>query len=164
MNKKILGLSLLIILIIILLISLQNKKITNLSMTSIAGKKINIQELKGKVILINFWATDCPGCINEMPALINTYNKYKKNNFEVIAVSMFYDPPSRVISYTEKNNLPFPVVVDFDKKIMSSFGGVKLTPTSILIDKKGKIINTIIGEINFLKFTKLLEHQLKLPI
>ena len=48
---------------------------------------------------------------------INTYNKYKSQNFELIAVSMFYDPPSHVLSYSKKNNLPFPVVLDIEKKI-----------------------------------------------
>jgi peroxiredoxin len=73
---------------------------------------------------------------------------------------MFYDPPSRVISFAKKNNLPFPVALDMDKKIASQFNNIKLTPTSILIDHKGKIINTIIGEINFLEFNPLLEKVL----
>ena len=130
-------------------------------MISISGEKISTQELLGKVYLINFWATDCPGCINEMPGLIDTYNNYKKQNFEVIAVAMFYDPPNRVLSFVEKENLPFPVVLDIEKKIMNNFKGIKLTPTSILIDHKGKIINTIIGEINFPEFNQSLEILLK---
>jgi peroxiredoxin len=99
-----------------------------------------------------------------MPELINTYNKYKKDNFEVIAVSMFYDPPSRVISYAKNNKLPFPVILDFDKSIKNAFNNIKLTPTSILIDRNGRLINTIIGEINFTTFNKLLEEELKKAI
>jgi len=96
-----------------------------------------------------------------MPELINTYNNYKKQNFEVIAVAMFYDPPNRVLNFVKAEKLPFPVVLDIDKKIMNNFKDIKLTPTSILIDHNGKIINTIIGEIDFLKFNKNLEGLLK---
>ena len=133
-------------------------------MITIKGKTIATQELRGKVVLFNFWATDCPGCIKEMPELINTYNKYKNNNFEVLAVSMYYDPPSRVITYAKNNQLPFPVILDFDKTIKNAFKNIKLTPTSILIDRNGKIINTIVGEINFNTFNKALEEELKKTI
>lgn len=160
MRKKIAIACLFILLISVTLLSLQKTPVAALDIETITGDRITTQDLLGKVFLINFWATDCPGCINEMPGLIETYNKYKKQNFEVIAVSMFYDPPSRVISFAKKNNLPFPVALDMDKKIASQFNNIKLTPTSILIDHKGKIINTIIGEINFLEFNPLLEKVL----
>lgn len=161
MNKKIIFSALLIFLTSLYLISFQKETINNLNMTSIQGEKITSNDLLGKVVLINFWATDCPSCIAEMPDLIETYNKYKKQNFELIAVSMFYDPPSRVLSFSKNNKLPFSVVLDIDKKIASQFNGVTLTPTSFLIDHEGKIINKIIGEINFDEFTNILEKALK---
>tara|TARA_B100001559_G_scaffold62951_1_gene50671 strand:+ start:762 stop:1265 length:504 start_codon:yes stop_codon:yes gene_type:complete len=161
MNKKIILSSLVIFLTSLYLISFQKETISNLNMTSIQGKKITSNDLLGKVVLVNFWATDCPSCIAEMPDLIKTYNKYKKQNFELIAVSMFYDPPSRVLSFSKNNKLPFSVVLDLDKKIASQFNEVTLTPTSFLIDHEGKIINKIIGEINFDEFNGLLEKALK---
>jgi peroxiredoxin len=138
--------------------------VDNLDMMTISGEKITSKDLLGKVVLINFWATDCPGCIAEMPELINTYNKYKNQNFELIAVSMFYDPPSHVLSFSKNNNLPFPVVLDIEKKIAAQFNNVTLTPTSFLIDHKGKIINQIIGEINFDEFDLLLQKAIKKSI
>ena len=161
MNKKIIFSALLIFLTSLYLISFQKETINNLNMTSIQGEKITSNDLLGKVVLINFWATDCPSCIAEMPDLIETYNKYKKQNFELIAVSMFYDPPSRVLSFSKNNKLPFSVVLDLDKKIASQFNEVTLTPTSFLINHEGKIINKIIGEINFDEFNNLLEKALK---
>ncbi len=74
-------------------ISLQTTPIKNLKMITIDGKEITSQHLNGKITLINFWATDCPGCINEMPGLIETYKQYKNKGLEVIAVAMYYDPP-----------------------------------------------------------------------
>ena len=146
------------------LISFQKDIVDNLDMTTISGEKITSKNLLGKVVLINFWATDCPGCIAEMPGLIKTYNKYKNQNFEVIAVSMFYDPPSHVLNFSKNNNLPFPVVLDIEKKISAQFNNVTLTPTSFLINHEGKIINRIIGEINFDEFDSLLQKAIKKSI
>jgi len=163
-NKNIIISCLVILLTSLILLSFQKDTINSLNMTTINGKTITSKDLLGKVVLINFWATDCPGCIAEMPGLINTYNKYKNQNFEVIAVSMFYDPPSRVLSFSKNNNLPFPVVLDIKKKIVSQFKNVTLTPTSFLIDPQGKIINRIIGEINFDEFDLLLQKTIKKSI
>ena len=129
-------------------------------MITIDGTEITSEHLNGKLTLINFWATDCPGCINEMPALIQTYKQYKNKGLEVIAVAMYYDPPSRVISYAKNNELPFPVVLDSNKEIMNKFNNIKLTPTSVIHDQNGYIINTIIGEINFKDFNETLDKLL----
>ena len=164
MTKKITIYLLITIVITATVLSFKKNTVADLTMITIKGKTIATQELRGKVVLFNFWATDCPGCIKEMPELINTYNKYKNNNFEVLAVSMYHDPPSRVITYAKNNQLPFPVILDFDKTIKNAFKNIKLTPTSILIDRNGKIINTIVGEINFNTFNKALEEELKKTI
>ena len=163
-KKNIIISCLLILLTSLVLISFQKDTVDNLDMMTISGEKITSKDLLGKVVLINFWATDCPGCIAEMPELINTYNKYKNQNFELIAVSMFYDPPSHVLSFSKNNNLPFPVVLDIEKKIAAQFSNVTLTPTSFLINHQGKIINRIIGEINFDEFDSLLQKTIKKSI
>jgi peroxiredoxin len=151
-----------IVLVIILIgLSFNKKTLPPLNMITIEGQPITNQDLHGKVVLINFWATDCPGCINEMPELINTYNDFKQHGFEVLAVSMFYDPPSRVMSFSKNYPLPFPVIMDIKKDIIKNFEDVKLTPTSILINHKGEIINTIIGEIEFDSFRQSLKNLLK---
>ncbi|MDG1693220.1 MAG: TlpA disulfide reductase family protein [Methylophilaceae bacterium] len=153
-KNKIISVLLISFVAVLLFLSLQTTSIKNLDLTTISGEKITSQQLLGKITLINFWATDCPGCINEMPGLIETYNQYKDQGLEVIAVAMYYDPPSRVISFTKNNNLPFHVLIDNNKEIISKFNNVKLTPTSIVLDKNGNVINTIIGEINFNDFNK----------
>lgn len=159
-NNKILSIFLILFVGIILFISLQTSPIKNLKMITIDGTEITSEHLNGKLTLINFWATDCPGCINEMPALIQTYKQYKNKGLEVIAVAMYYDPPSRVISYAKNNELPFPVVLDSNKEIMNKFNNIKLTPTSVILDQNGYIINTIIGEINFKDFNETLDKLL----
>jgi peroxiredoxin len=160
-KNKIISIFLIAFVAVLLFLSLQTNSVKNLNLITISGEKITSQQLLGKITLINFWATDCPGCINEMPGLIETYNQYKDQGLEVIAVAMYYDPPSRVISFTKNNNLPFPVVLDTNKEIINKFNNVKLTPTSIILDKNGYVINTIIGEIDFNEFNKNLINLLK---
>ena len=147
--------------ITLIFMSTQKKLVPQIDMLTISGETISTKDLKGSVYLVNFWATDCPGCIEEMPGLIDTFNKYKNKNFTVIAVSMFYDPPSRVLSYTKKNKLPFPVTLDLDKNIMNSFDDIKLTPTSVLINKKGQVVNTIIGVLDFKDLHEKIDLMLK---
>ena len=161
MLKKFSVIVFILISIMLIFMSTQKKLVPQIDMLTISGETISTKDLIGSVYLVNFWATDCPGCIEEMPDLIDTFNKYKDNNFTIIAVSMFYDPPSRVLSYTEKNKLPFPVTLDLDKNIMNSFDNIKLTPTSVLIDKKGRVINTIIGVLDFQELHEKIDQMLK---
>ena len=161
MLKKFSIIVFILISITLIFMSTQKKLVPQIDMLTISGETISTEDLRGNVYLVNFWATDCPGCIEEMPGLIDTFNKYKNNNFTVIAVSMFYDPPSRVLSYAEKNKLPFPVTLDLDKNIMNSFDGIKLTPTSVLINKKGQVVNTIIGVLDFKELHEKIDLMLK---
>ena len=161
MLKKFSIIVFILISITLIFMSTQKKLVPQIDMITISGETISTKDLKGSVYLVNFWATDCPGCIEEMPGLIDTFNKYKNKNFTVIAVSMFYDPPSRVLSYTEKNKLPFPVTLDLDKNIMNSFDDIKLTPTTVLINKKGQVVNTIIGVLDFKDLHEKIDLMLK---
>ncbi len=143
-----------------LLFSLGDKsKAPDVMFTTIEGQKISLHDLKGKTVLVNFWATDCPGCIKEMPQLIETYNQYRDKNFEVIAVAMPYDPPSQVLNYTKKNALPFPVMHDGLSEISSRFEDVRLTPTAFIIDTKGNIVRKVIGELDFASLHAYLDGQ-----
>ena len=124
-------------------------KAPTLKVFSTKGEAMMIYDKNYKFTIINFWATDCPGCIKEMPQLADTYNKYKKQGIQIIAVSMFYDPPNQVLNFAKQNNIPFPIVIDSDNKIAQQFENIRLTPTSILINQKGQIIDQIVGEIDF---------------
>jgi peroxiredoxin len=129
------------------------------SFTTIEGKQIALSDLKGHAVLVNFWATSCPGCIIEMPKLVQSYKQYQAKGFEVIAVAMAYDPPNHVVNYAKKNGLPFPVAFDTDGALATAFD-VQVTPTSIIIDQHGKIVQRIIGEIDFTTLHALLDEKL----
>jgi len=130
------------------------------SFTSLQGQPIALASLRGKVVLVNFWATTCPGCVKEMPALIETYQQYKNKGFEVVAVAMSYDPPSYVMKFTQDRQLPFPVALDVNGEHARAFGNVQLTPTSFLIGRDGAIVEQKIGEINFVKLKALIDKEL----
>ena len=128
--------------------------------TTLSGQEISMQDLRGKIVLVNFWATTCPGCIQEMPELIDTYNRYRERGFEVVAVAMAYDPPSQVANYTRKNNLPFPVALDLQGDIAAAFNDVKLTPTSYVVVQQGRIVRNVVGVLDFKALHSMLDEQL----
>lgn len=127
---------------------------------SLQGEKITTASLRGKVVLVNFWATDCVTCVKEMPEITATYNKYRDKGFETIAVAMRHDPPNYVLNYVEKNKLPFKVALDPVGDLAKAFGEVKLTPTTFVIDRQGKVVTRILGEPDFAKLHALLEEKL----
>lgn len=128
--------------------------------TTLDGKPIVLSELRGKVVLVNFWATSCPGCIKEMPGLIQTYNQYKDKGFEIVAVAMSYDPPNYVANFVQTRRLPFPVALDVNGEHARAFGNVQLTPTSFIIGKDGDILEQKLGELDFVKLKALLDKEL----
>ncbi len=162
MTKRSLWLLLVLVtLLVLFFLSLAtNKKVPEIAVNSITGEAIKLYQVKNNFTIINFWATDCPGCIKEMPGLTNVYNQLKGQGLQIIAVSMSYDPPNQVLNFTQKNKIPFPVVLDVDGQIARSFEDIRLTPTSILIDKNGKIIDKVIGELDFNKLNALLKKHL----
>jgi len=127
---------------------------------SLKGERLTTESLRGKVVLVNFWATDCPVCVKEMPDMVKTYNQYHARGLEYIAVAMKYDPPNYVIDYAGKNALPFTVALDPQGELAKAFGDVRLTPTTFVIDKRGKIVSRIVGEPDFPKLHELLEEKL----
>ncbi len=159
--KKILLPLVVIALLIFLFYKLNDKPAApNVTFTTIEGKKISMADLKGKVVLVNFWATDCPGCIKEMPDLVNAYNNYHEKGLEMIAVAMPYDPPAQVLNYATQKKLPFPVMHDGLGEMVNAFGGVNLTPTTFIYNKQGERLQRTIGELDFVKFDQLIKKEL----
>jgi len=125
------------------------------------GDSVTTAGLRGKVVLVNFWATSCVTCVREMPRIVETYNKYRASGFETIAVAMSYDPPNYVLNYAEKNALPFRVALDPTGELAKRFGDIRVTPTTFIIDKRGKVVKQYLGEPDFAQLHALLEAKLK---
>ena len=130
---------------------------------TLSDGQITTAQLKGKVTLVNFWATSCVTCVAEMPKIVETHQKYQAQGYETIAVAMSYDPPNYVSKFVESRKLPFKVSLDLDGAIAGAFSGVRLTPTTFVIDKKGRIIKQYLGEPKFAELHALIEAALKEP-
>jgi peroxiredoxin len=128
--------------------------------TLLDGKQSTTDQQRGKVLLVNFWATSCTTCVHEMPQIVATHEKFKARGFDTLAVAMSYDPPAYVINFAETRKLPFGVAIDNTGAIAKSFGQVQLTPTSVLINKRGEIVKRYVGEPDFVALHQLVEKLL----
>ena len=128
--------------------------------TLLDGTRASTEQFRGRVVLVNFWATSCTTCVREMPQIVATHEKYKAAGYDTLAVSMSYDPPALVVQFAESRQLPFSVAIDNTGAIARSFGEVQLTPTTVLIDKRGDIVKRYVGEPDFAELHKLVERLL----
>jgi peroxiredoxin len=125
------------------------------------GSQLQTRDLRGRVTLVNFWATSCTTCVAEMPHMVETYEKYKGKGYGMVAVAMAYDPPSYVVNFAQTRKLPFDVAIDNTGTIAQSWGEVALTPTSYLVDKRGEIVKRYVGQPDFAELHRLIEKLLQ---
>ncbi len=124
------------------------------------GSQQSTSDWRGKVVLVNFWATSCTTCVAEMPKIIATYDKYHPQGYDTVAVAMSYDPPSYVVNYAQTRKLPFKVAFDNTGEAAQAWGDVRLTPTSYLLNKRGEIVKRYVGEPDFAELHRLIEELL----
>jgi peroxiredoxin len=124
------------------------RKLPDVTFNTLTGKQISSAELKGHPALITFWATDCPGCIAEIPHLIELYNELSGKGLKMVSIAMHYDPPDRVLAMTKAKKLPYPVALDPMGKLSTAFYNVQLTPTNFLIAPDGTVALQKIGEMD----------------
>ncbi|RZS54965.1 TlpA disulfide reductase family protein [Sphaerotilus mobilis] len=104
------------------------------------GTPAQLADLSGQVVLVNFWATTCVICRQEMPALVALHRRHERQGYRTLSVAMQYDPPAAVVNYLADRPLPFEVTLDNTGAIARAFGGIVGTPTSLLIDRAGRIV------------------------
>ncbi len=133
----------------------------DVTFTTLTNQKIALKDLRGKPVLVTFWATDCPACIKEIPDLINLYNQYHASGLEMVAVTMYYDPPSHVVEMAKIKQLPYPVALDLTSELSRAFGGILFTPSTFLIAPDGSVIKNEIGIFDLANMKTTLEALLK---
>ena len=124
------------------------------------GSSQTTADLRGKVTLVNFWATSCTTCVAEMPEIIATHQKFNSRGFDTIAVAMSYDPPSYVVNFAETRKLPFKVAIDNTGNVAKAWGDVRLTPSTFIVNKRGEIVKTYVGAPDFAALHVLIEKLL----
>lgn len=137
------------------------QRVPDLTLEIIDGRKLNLTQLKGRPVLVTFWATSCPGCIKEMPHLIDLYKALNPRGLEIIGIAMPYDRPDHVLEMVRQKQLPYPIALDLQGTAMHAFDEVKLTPTSFLIDPQGRIVMHKIGEMDMAKLQQQIENYLQ---
>jgi peroxiredoxin len=130
---------------------------------TLSGKSFATSDLRGKVVLVNFWATSCVVCVKEMPRMVETYKKYAPRGYEMVAVAMSYDHPNQVAEFARSRGLPFQVALDSDGAIAKSFGNIRVTPTTFVLDKRGRVLKQYLGEPDWAEFHGLLDKALGDP-
>jgi len=124
------------------------KQAPALELTTLEGKHLSLEQLRGKPVLVTFWATTCPGCVKEMPHLVELHNSLAPRGLAIVALAMSYDPEEQVREMVKLKQLPYAVALDKDGSAARAFGEVKLTPTSFLIDPNGRIVQQKLGELD----------------
>ena len=119
-----------------------------ITLLTIDGEELSLASLRGKPLLLTFWATSCPSCIAEMPDLARLQREYGARGLTIIGVAMPYDPPDQVVAFARDRALPFAIALDLDARLTQDFGRVQLTPTNILIDKDWRIRSRSTGRLD----------------
>ncbi|HEX4003437.1 MAG TPA: TlpA disulfide reductase family protein [Candidatus Acidoferrales bacterium] len=140
----------------------------DVSFKDLQGNLVPLSSYKGKVVLLNFWATWCEPCRGEIPLLINFQNQYSSKGFTMLGASMDDDPMKVVPEFVKttqfnvggkEETMDYPIVLGSDD-IAAKFGGLLGMPTSFLISRDGKIVKKYMGALNEEQFTKDLQSQL----
>jgi peroxiredoxin len=121
-----------------------NKKAPDFSLKDLKGKEVEIKQFKGNVIFLNFWATWCGPCKEEMPGMEFLHRQFKEKNFLLLTISVDYEGIKPVQEFINKHQYTFPVLLDPQGETLDLFE-VKGIPTTFLIDKKGKMVWKAIG-------------------
>jgi thiol-disulfide isomerase/thioredoxin len=104
----------------------------------LSGKQVDISGWKGKVVIVNFWATWCPPCREEIPELLELKKEYK-DRLEIVGLSEDEDPPEKVAKFASQKGISYPIMIATDA-LIESYGGVPALPTSFLIDPQGRVV------------------------
>jgi peroxiredoxin len=137
------------------------KSVPMFEVTALNGEKITLEKLRGKVVIVTFWATDCASCLKEIPLFTDLYSRFHAKGLDIIGISMYYDPPNHVVEFLKQNPLPYLITLDIDGKLGNTFGNVKVTPTTFLLNKNSEIVWQKIGLIELAELQSKIETFLK---
>ena len=115
---------------------------------AINGTMVSLSDFRGKIVLVNIWATWCPPCVDEMPSMEKLYQKLKGENFEILAVSIDSLGLKAVVPFMKKHKLTFPALIDSTETIRIAYRTTGI-PESFIIDEDGILVQKIIGPLDW---------------
>ena len=124
------------------------RPVPNFVFPGLDGKIVSLNDHRGKVVLVNIWATWCRPCVDEMPSMQKLYQEFKDEDFEILAVSIDTLGAKVVTPFMQKYQLTFPVLLDPQGTIKASYGATGI-PESFIIDRQGLLVKKVIGAANW---------------
>lgn len=131
-------------------------KAPNFNLEAADGSVVELSRLKGKVVVVNFWATWCGPCRSEIPGFLEVYKQYKSKGLEIVGVSLDRGGWDEVKPFVKKYKINYPVVVG-DNDIVEAYGGIEAIPTTFFVDKKGNVVKRHLGYLDKSAFEKLIK-------
>jgi peroxiredoxin len=126
----------------------EGKPAPHFTFPDLDGRKVSLPDFRGKVVLVNIWATWCPPCRDEMPSMQKLYERFKGEHFEILAVNINADGREAVAPFMQQMNLTFPALLDPKEKIRSLYG-ITGVPESFIVDREGILVNKVIGPMDW---------------
>jgi len=126
----------------------------DISLLTVDGETLQLGSLRGRPLLVTFWATTCASCIREIPHLAELYDELAPRGLEIIGIAMHHDPPNHVLAMRQARNIPYPVALDLQAGAARAFGNVRATPTSFLIAPDGRIVYRRTGSLDMARLRR----------
>ena len=120
------------------------KEAPDFVLKDVFGKDVKLSDFRGKIVILNFWATWCGPCRKEMPDFIELQKEYGKDGLQFIGIALDQEGAEKVKPFVEKNKIPYPILIG-NNEISDKYGGMNAIPVTFLIDRKGMIRNHYIG-------------------
>lgn len=130
------------------------------TLKDVNGKAVNSSQFHGKVVVLDFWATWCPPCREEIPGYIRLQKKYAKDGLAIVGVSLDQAGPAVVKRFIADHHVDYQIVMG-DQKIVDAFGGVEAIPTTFIIDRSGTVRYRKVGAMPTASFEAILKRYLQ---
>lgn len=147
--KPAIGVIVLGIIAVLIFKSVQGSQgLPDMSFTDLDGKSHSMQDYKGKPLLVIFWATDCPACVQELPELKAIYKEYVPKGLEVVSVALAHDKPEHLLAMRIEKQIPYTITWDKTGELADAFSNVRVTPTHFLYSAEGDVVMRKIGSVS----------------
>jgi cytochrome c biogenesis protein CcmG/thiol:disulfide interchange protein DsbE len=143
------------------LTSLRADPAPQFTLQDLNGKPVKLSDFKGKVVILDFWATWCPPCRAEIPNFVELQKEYGKQGLAVVGISLD-DNPAGVVDFAKAQGINYPIVMG-DQDVAAAYGGVEAIPTTFVIDPAGNIVNKHVGYTEKAEFEAEIKKLLPTP-